>query len=91
MSARRFVDIWPFARANMTPDERAEVYRFAESHFGVHVVMGWNRRGGYFAYVGGHREAGGTRAIDAFRKAAATYRAASAVQLDTLLAGGPAA
>lgn len=87
----RFVELFPWARDNMTPDERAEVYRFAESHFGTFVVVGYNRRHGFFARVGGYYVPGGTRAIDAFRKAAATYRAASAVQLDTLLAGGPAA
>ena len=83
-------EVWPWAAANMTPDERAEVRRFA-SDTGAHVIVGYNRRHGYFTRIGGLFVPGGTRAIDAFRKAAATYRAASAVQLDTLLAGGPAA
>jgi hypothetical protein len=46
------VELWPYARHNMTADDKAEVHAYAREH-GVRICMGYNaQRRWFFAAVG---------------------------------------
>lgn len=69
MVRRRKPSVWPWARDNMTPDERREVIAYSYDHPDEAIVVGYSPRiRRFFANVGPRRAEAATP-IEAFRAA----------------------